>query len=58
MVATPSKGNWEGRAKASSIASLLGVGLRSSDISLRIACCWTIERLTSRDGNEEKVGTT
>ena len=34
--------------------SLLEIVRRSSDISLWLACCWTRERLASRDGNEEK----
>ena len=51
VVATPSKRNWGGKA---SIDSLLGIVRRSSDISLWLACCWTRERLASRDGSEEK----
>ena len=34
--------------------SLLGIVRHSSDIFLWLACCWTRERLASRDGNEEK----
>ena len=36
------------------MSSLPGVVWRSSDVYLRIACCWTVERLARRNCNKEK----